>query len=337
VAAVLDRGVGDTPFLAGLRDRGVPVTPIALPPRAYGAERRRLRDLFREIAPDLVHTHGYRSDIQAGAVARALGVPTITTVHGFTGGGWKNRLYEQLQIRSLGKFDAVIAVSIPLAERLVRTGVPGNRIHVVPNAAPPPTQPLTRGAARLRLGIPPEVFMAGWVGRLSKEKGPDLFLEALARTEPKVHGIILGTGPAYGALRNLEQRRGLAGRVWWAGMVPDAASLFPAFDCFVLSSRTEGTPIVLFEAMAAGVPIVASAVGGVPDVVSACEAVLTAPGNAAALSVAMAGIAADPAGARTRATAARRRLERERQPEPWIGRHADLYRELLRPSIQPDA
>jgi glycosyltransferase involved in cell wall biosynthesis len=332
VAAVLDRGAGDTPFLARLRDSGVPVTPIELAPRAYAAERRRLGDLLRAMGPDVVHTHGYRADIQAAAVARTLHLPTVTTVHGFTGGGWKNRLYERLQLRSFRTFAAVVAVSGPLSQRLQAAGVPADRIHLVPNAAPPSLPPLHRAAARLELGIPSEAFVAGWVGRLSAEKGLDLFLEALALTGPEIHGAILGTGDAYDPLTRLADRRGLGGRIVWAGVVPDAGRLFPAFDCFVLSSRTEGTPIVLFEAMAADVPIVATAVGGVPDVVSEREAVLTQPGSADALAAGIVAIATNPAGATARATAARQRLEAERRPEPWVARYEALYRQILAPS-----
>jgi glycosyltransferase involved in cell wall biosynthesis len=328
VAAVLDRDTGDTPLLTRLRDAGVPVTRLEVGPRAYLAERRHLRDVFRTVDPDVVHTHGYRADIQAGTVARAQTRPVVTTVHGFTGGDWKNRVYERLQRHALRKFDAVVAVSRPLCERLVADGVPADRIHLLPNAAPPAVALLSRAAARARLGIPDDMFIAGWVGRLSAEKGPDLFLEALARTAPDVRGAILGTGPAYETLRALEERRGLGARLSWAGVVPDAGSLMAAFDCFVLSSRTEGTPIVLFEAMAANVPIVATAVGGVPDVVSAGEAALVHPDDPDALALAIAGIARDPSSARSRAAAAHRRLVTEREPAPWVAHYAGLYRRL---------
>ncbi|MGH7631232.1 MAG: glycosyltransferase [Gemmatimonadales bacterium] len=337
VAAVLDRGAGDTPFLAGLRDDGVPVIPIELPPRAYREERRRLRDLFRALAPDVVHTHGYRADIQAGAVARGLGIPSVTTVHGFTGGGWKNRLYERLQRRAFRRFHAVVAVSRPLGERLRADGVPAARVHVVPNAAPPAGAALTRKAARRALGLTDNAFVAGWVGRLSHEKAPDLLVEALALAPVHVEAVIIGEGPAGAAARQLAAQRGVGPRVRWAGAVPDAGSLFAAFDCFVLSSRTEGTPMVLFEAMAAATPIVARAVGGVPDVVSDREALMVESPEPSALAAALATVAADPGAARTRAEAALRRLE-EHRPEPWVARYEALYRQILarsrsRPSL----
>ncbi|HET8625742.1 MAG TPA: glycosyltransferase, partial [Gemmatimonadales bacterium] len=162
VAAVLDRGAGESPFLAGLARANVPVHLLALPPRAYIRERRRLVALIRDTRPDIVHTHGYRADIQAGAAARRLGVPTLTTVHGFTGGGWKNRLYERLQLRSFRRFDAVVAVSTPLAARLRAAGVPPARLHVVANAAAF-DPPLSRADARRQFGVNDDAFLVGWI------------------------------------------------------------------------------------------------------------------------------------------------------------------------------
>jgi glycosyltransferase involved in cell wall biosynthesis len=328
VAAVLDEGTGSTPFLAGLEAAAVPVVPVPLPPRAYLGERRRLADLFRGLGPDLVHTHGYRADVQAGAVARRLGFPTVTTVHGFTGGGWKNRFYEALQRRAFRRCDAVVAVSRPLGERLRAGGVPAGRVHVVPNAAPPPVTSLPRDAARRELGLSDGAFVAGWVGRLSHEKAPDQLVEALVHTPGHIGAVIIGEGPAGSSSRILAEERGVASRVRWAGAHPDAGSLFPAFDCFVLSSRTEGTPMVLFEAMAAGVPVVARAVGGVPDVVSDAEALLVRSPDPAALGAAIASVAADPAAARERCQAARRRLD-DYRVAPWVDRYEAVYRGIL--------
>jgi glycosyltransferase involved in cell wall biosynthesis len=328
VAAVLDAGTGATPFLAGLEAAAVPVVPIPLPHRAYVRERRRLADLFRAVVPDLVHTHGYRADVQAGAVARGLGLPTVTTVHGFTGGGWKNRVYETLQRRAFCRFDAVVAVSRLLGDRLRAAGVPAAKVHVLPNAAPPGAALLAREVARRALGLAEGAFVAGWVGRLSHEKAPDLLVEALVHTPGHVEAVVIGDGPAGTAVRHLAEERGVASRMHWAGTLPDAGTLFAAFDCFVLSSRTEGTPMVLFEAMAAGIPIVARAVGGVPDVVSEREALLVHSPDPVALGAAIASVAGSPAAARERSLAARRRLD-EYRVEPWVAGYEALYREIL--------
>jgi glycosyltransferase involved in cell wall biosynthesis len=325
VAAVLDSGAGDVPYVEELRGQGVPVDAIELPPRAYAAERRWIAARVRTLTPAVVHTHGYRADIQAGYVARRMGVPTATTVHGFTGGGWKNRLYEHVQRLAMRRFDAVIAVSKPLQRELAASGVQLARIHLIPNAAPPGTEVLDRAAARRALAASDGEFVLGWVGRLSWEKGPDVLIDALGQLPQDVVAVIIGTGRAAAQLSERAATRGVNGRIRWAGLVPHAGRLFTGFDCFVLSSRTEGTPLVLFEAMAAGAPIVATAVGGVPDVVSAQEAILVAQPDPAALAAGIAALRADPAGARARAAAAERRVVRERALAPWIARYQEVY------------
>src|SRR5438445_660148 len=131
----------------------------------------------RSLKPSCLVQH--RPDVLDGGVARRLGIPVVTTVHGFTGGGWKLWLYEWLQCRAIRRFDAVVAVSRPLVERLERARVPRSRIHAVPNAWRALARPLDRPAARRALGIPSGGLVVGWVGRLSHEKGLDVLLEAL--------------------------------------------------------------------------------------------------------------------------------------------------------------
>jgi len=114
-------------------------------------------------------------------------------------------------------------------------------------------------------------------------------------------------------------------------LVPgDAARLFPAFDIFVLSSRTEGTPIVLFEAMASDVPVVATLVGGVPDILSAAEAALVPPNDPVALAAELRAVYRDPAPARARARRAQVRLERDFSLGPWLARYERIYEQVSR-------
>ena len=313
VAAILD---GQPPeqhaFLDGL---GVDRTVIALPPRAYGRERAAIAALCARLRPDIVHTHGYRTDVLDSGVARRLKIPTVTTVHGFTGRG---RLYEYLQKRAFRKFGAVVAVSRPLVTMLQTNGVPPDRVHLVPNAYAP-RDFVPRREARHTLGLG-DGFIAGWIGRLSPEKAPDLFVTAIERLSG-ISGAIIGSG------REIPPN---SQKVAMLGQIPDAARLITAFDVLVLSSRTEGTPIVLFEAMAARVPVVTTAVGGVPDVVSDKEALLVAPERPEALAAAIAAIRDDPASARERADAAANRLANEYAVAPWVERYAAVYRAAAR-------
>jgi len=298
--------------------------PIAVPARGYRRERAALDRLCRSLRPDVVHTHGFRPDVVDGGVPRALGVATVTTVHGFTGGGWRVRLYERLQRRAHRSFDAVAAVSRPLSRRLASAGVEEARLHVIPNAWRASDAPLERAAARRVLGLPEDETVIGWVGRVSVEKGLDVLLDALARlADLPLSVVVLGDGPERGRLARRAERGGL--RVFWRGVVSNADRFFPAFDLFVQSSRTEGTPIALFEAMAAALPIVATAVGGVPDVVSAPEALLVPPEDPARLAAAIRSTIERRDLSAARGVAARRRLCAEFDVERWVERYRLMY------------
>lgn len=320
------------PFVRSLMGRGVEVVPIPVAPRSYFAERDAIAGVCHRLRPDVFHTHGYRADVIDAGVARRLGIPTVTTVHGFTGGGWKGRLYERIQRWAFHRFAAVIAVSEPLCDVLVRDGVRRNRVHLIQNAWDGTVAFVDRQAARQALGVPIEGIRIGWVGRISHEKGPDVVIDALALlSDARIALSIVGDGDARVAAEARAAALGIADRITWHGMVHEAASLFRAFDVFVLSSRTEGTPIVLFEAMAAGVPIVATAVGGVPDVVCSREAVLVTEEDPAALAAAITDTLENPAAALERARAARRRLEQEFALQPWLERYEALYTSLYAP------
>ena len=330
--AVLDAGPGAaaSPFVERLRADDVPVRTVALPPRAYVREAKALREAVAATGAEIVHSHGYRTDVVAALALARDDVPLVSTAHGFTGGGWKNRLYERLQALAWRRCAAVVAVSRPLAGALVERGVAPERVRTVRNAWREQEAPLARPEARRRLGIGEDEVAIGWVGRLSREKGPDVALEALAaldRTNARLH--VVGAGPLRAELEALAKERGFGDRVRWHGPVPGAGTLLAAFDLLLLSSRSEGTPMVLFEAMAAGVPVVATAVGGVPDVLSEQEAWLAASEDVPALAASMAGALADPREAVRRTAGAAARLRGEFDVGPWVAAHVRLYREIL--------
>jgi len=327
VAAVVGREEHEHAFVRSLNRAGVEVETLALPGRAYLRERAAVLDVCRRVRPSVVHSHGARPDVVDAGVARGLGIPVVTTVHGLTGGGLKNRFYERLQLRAFRRFDGVVAVSRPLADLLARKGVPGPRIHIVPNAWSGKTGWLSRAEARAVLGIPADGYYVGWVGRVSREKGPDVLFRALPLlADLPLSVVMLGAGPLLDPLRAQARASGLDDRIVCRGLVPDAARLYAAFNVFVLSSRTEGTPIALFEAMAAGVPVVSTRVGGVPDVVSEREAVLVPPDDTRALAAAIRSSFSNPSAAATRALAARARLVTEYAEEPWLARYEAIYR-----------
>ncbi len=332
VLAVLDAGseASAHPFVERLRDAGVPVRAPMLRPRAYADEARTLREAVRETGAAVVHSHGYRTDVVAALALGKSGVALVSTAHGFTGGGWKNRLYELLQSVAWRRFAAVVAVSDPLSRSLVARGIPEHRVRTIRNAWRPPQEPIRAVEARRRLGIGDAEVALGWVGRLSPEKGPDVALAALAALRnARVRLHVLGAGRLQGELENLARRLDLADRVRWHGAIPEAGALISAFDLFLLSSRSEGTPMVLFEAMASGTPIIATAVGGVPDVLTEREARLVPPDDPEVFARAIREALADRTETEVRARCAGERLLAEFAVEPWAHAHLALYREVL--------
>ena len=329
VCSVVSPGNEDLPLHQALTAGGVPVTPVVIRGRHYLQELRQVTEVLQRITPDIVHTHGYRSDLVAGRAARSQGLKTVSTVHGFTGGDWKNRLYEKLQSRSFRRFDAVVAVSRPLVARLAGQGVPRDRIHLIPNGWGGSAPALDREEARQILGIPADEFVVGWVGRLSREKGADVLLEALSMISGPTAVSILGEGRESDRLRVQADSLGISNRIRWHGTIPGANRLYRAFDVFALSSRTEGTPIALFEAMAAGVPIVATAVGGVPDVVRDEEAQLVPGESPQELARAIVDLRDNPGRRKAIAEAAAARLADAYALPAWVARYAGLYGSLL--------
>lgn len=319
---------GHEPSLAAqLREVGVDVHLTAVEGRRYGLERERTRTLCRELGIDVVHSHGYRPDVIDVPAARGLGLPVVSTVHGFTGGGWKNAIYEWLQFRSLRRMDRVLAVSRPLVDLLARRGVPRDAIRLVPNAFAPAEPPLDRTSARRELGLADDDGpVVGWIGRLSREKGPDVLVRAAAASTGGARWVVIGDGPERAAAEELSGA--LNAPVTFAGMVPAAGRLVNAFDLLVLSSRTEGTPIVALEALAAGVPVVATRVGGVPDLLADGTGVLVDSERPAELAAAVDRLLSDRAGSAEIGERGRQRVEERHAPGPWVERHQALYAEV---------
>jgi glycosyltransferase involved in cell wall biosynthesis len=171
------------------------------------------------------------------------------------------------------------------------------------------------------------------VGRLIRVKGGDVFLDALSHLPaPRPVAAVVGYGTDAAALQQQATALGLAGSVRFYDNVRDAGRLFRAFDTYVLSSRSEGLPIVMLEAMAAGTPIVATRVGGVPDLLSETEGWLVAPEDPPALARAIATSLRDRDDARARAAGATRRLTAEFAMEPWLIRYEEVYRSVQRPT-----
>jgi len=272
---------GSHPLAELLRQQGVGVDEVRCGRRRYGAESRAITRLLLSANAALLHTHGYHATLVGWHAARRARLPVVGMVHGYLDRNLKERLYRALERWVLRRCDATITVSQRIRDARVTSGVNPRRIHVIQNGIAPREKIGDRGEARRLLALEPNESVIGWVGRLSREKGADLLLEAMSGESVPARVVTVGDGPerpALAAQARLLWTSAARASVHFAGQQQGAAGLIPAFDLLALTSRTEGTPMVILEAVAAGVPIVAFKVGGIPDLLGDDDAWLVRSG-----------------------------------------------------------
>ncbi len=333
VIPVLESAREEHLFSKGLRSEGISVKEVIVSGRDYLGEAAGVGKILRDEGIEVIHTHGFRSDVVHRFAHRRLALRRVSTTHGFVDVTWREKLYNSIQIRALRGFDQVIAVSPTIRDRLHRGGVPNARISMIPNSVSRPEVEVRRVALE-QLGIPGhEGPVLGWVGRLSHEKGPDIMVEALLRMYGGGHGgtsrfVFVGDGPMRADLEARVAQANLQERVSFLGLVPGASRLFSGFDGVVLSSRTEGTPMVALEAMTCGIPVVATMVGGLPDLVREGAGYPVSPDDPAKLAVVLADLLANLDRARALGRAGRDIVVQEFSLDRWLDSHEEIYRTL---------
>jgi glycosyltransferase involved in cell wall biosynthesis len=238
-----------------------------------------IREVLRDLRPDVVHTHQVGALFYAGPAARAAAVPLVVHTEHINNVRKANAGYIRRQrmswlwwwaARYARKFFCVSQdIATELAARRI---VPRSKLGVVLNGinTEPFREPFDRAALRQSVGIPADALVIGTVGRLNEVKRQDLLLRAFARVKAenaRARLLIVGDGPLRENLRELATQLGIGSTVHFAGYQPHPERYLRMMDVFALTSRMEGLPLVILEAWAAGLPVVASAVGGVPDLV----------------------------------------------------------------------
>ena len=331
------RGEPANPFVAAAREAGLPVHLLPERRRYDCAVIGALRSLAEEVKPDLVQTHAVKSHFLARLAGLHHLAPWIAFHHGYTWPDLRARLYNQLDRWSLRAATRVVTVSLPFREELVRRGVAAGRIEVVHNAIDPDWGVSKEGGGKLRerLGIEGSKKIVLSVGRLSREKDHATLLEGFHRMCARgagagAHLLIVGDGPERPSIESAIRALHLAPEVTLTGQVPSAQPYYAIADAVVLSSRSEGSPNALLEAMAARVPVVATAVGGVPEIVTSGEsALLVEPGNPGSLAEAMALVLSDQELAHRLAANAFERVAERHSPPARARQLLQLYCRVL--------
>ena len=317
-----------------LAGEGLPVRPMLgrrVKRRVSPGYAWKLGKLVREGRFDLVHAHIFASAAASALATLGTGVPLVVTEH--TEGAWQGRWARLVSRTIYRRARRVIAVSGPIRARLIeRDGVPCGKISVIPNAVIPAPGGPGDPAAALQ-GVPRDRPLVGTVARLQPEKGITAFLKAAANVVSEVPDalfLVVGDGPLRGGLSALARTLGLSDHVRFLGHRADAREIVGMLEVLVVPSLTEGAPLIVLEAMASGVPVVASAVGGIPDQVRhGEEGLLVRPGDPDALAEALLELLRDPVRARRLGDAGLRRTEREFGHETMVRRVEAVYRTAL--------
>jgi glycosyltransferase involved in cell wall biosynthesis len=279
------------------------------------AAATRLRAEIRAFRPDLVHLHSTKAGLIGRPVARSAGVRVLYTPHG-TSWHYTGRIVGRVQLmleRALRRLtDGLLAVCPEEAQAFVDdVGFPSARVRVIRNGVPLPSRAhlaAARRQARATLEIPDGETWAVCVGRLTREKGLDVLLRALAAPVGLGGLLVVGDGPERAALETLAAHASLPVR--FCGYHQDVSSFLAAADVFVQPSRSEGLPFSLLEAMAHGLPVVCSRVGGMPAAVDGCGRVVP-PDDPRALGASLGRMARETGTRRAAGEAGRMRVGRE--------------------------
>jgi glycosyltransferase involved in cell wall biosynthesis len=273
-----------------------------------------VRTLLRHSHADIIETHHVKSHALVAASDPGIASRWVAFHHGYTTTTLKTRATNLLDRWSLTKPAVIVTPCRAFAHELQRHGIAAARISVVHSSVTAPAHSSLRDV-RAPLGLRADDRIVLAVGRLSKEKAHDVLVAAFARAPlarlSNVHLVVAGDGPERTRLRDLVARLGLE-RVQFIGHQPDVWPYYQAADVVALPSDSEGSPIALLEAMAAGKPVVATRVGGVPEIVEhGRNGLLVPPRNPDALAAALAGVLDEPLraaalGGRARVTVAER-------------------------------
>jgi glycosyltransferase involved in cell wall biosynthesis len=318
-------------WAAELAAINVPVVTVQRTPGFHPSLAIRLARMMKDRAIDIVHCHHY-SPYVYGLLASMLrpGVKLVFTEHGKLsdhGPSTKRRIVNPVLSRLRAR---VCAVSADLKQHMVAEGFPASRVDVLYNGIDPGSRPTIADnrAARTALGIPHDAFVVGTVGRLDRVKNLSLFLDAhavLAARQSNVHAVIIGDGPERAFLEDQARHLGITTSVTFAGYRQDVRALMAGFDVYLNCSLYEGVSLTILEAMAAGLPVVATPVGGNPEVVVDQETGLLVPARARALAEAVSGLLHDPRRRRVMGDAARWRVIRHFSIARMVDDYARAY------------
>jgi len=282
---------------------------------------------------DVIHSHGYKSDIYGFIASKMSGKPIISTLHGWTGETFNVRLYERLDRWVIRRMDHLVPVAPSIMDKVTRMGLNGGRVTFIPNGIDTVKFNPIGGETSLReeFGFNGHSVVIGTVGRLSREKDHSSLIGAFGRvslTCPDVRLLIVGEGDLKDELRSKAQSLGVGKKIVFAGFRSDMVSIYKSMDIFVLPSLTEGLPLVLLETMSMGLPVIASQVGGIPYVINKNAGIMIPPASPEILEEALRCLVNDESLRKEFGRNARERISSSFSLDSFCKKYIDLYEDL---------
>lgn len=328
------RGAGEkNQFVIAARERGVRLDLLTEERRFDPSIIAQLDRLLAELKPDIVQTHNVKSHFLMRYSGLSKKYCWLAFHHGYTTPDFKMRLYNALDRWSFRGARHVVTVCGKFRDDVAGFGVPRERITVRHNSVKPFVSPAPEVVESLRRQWPADVPVLVCIGRLSSEKGHADLLRALAilRKEQSFHAVFVGDGPEQARIEALIRELKLEEHVTLAGLQHDVRPYYAAADVVVMPSLTEGSPNVLLEAMSAGVPVVATRVGGIPEIaVDGKTALLVPKSDPKALAAALARMLREPELRSSLAREGQALAVEKYSPEAYCRSMVGIYEQVLR-------
>ena len=327
--------VPNVEFYERARRRGLSVRMVHCQGRADWRAVKQIEEYIREDGIDLVHTHGYKADLYGFLAAWRSGKPVVATCHNWVGGTAALGIYNHLDRLALKRFDALAAVSDAVAQRLIDSGVPAEKIKTIPNGIDVHAFEQGRPLADIGIG---KGKVVGMVARLDLQKGFEYLLRAVRQLRdsfPDLQVVIAGDGPDRLAIENMIREFGLQSSVILSGQQTDMPGIYAGMDIFVLPSLNEGLPMTVLEAMASSRPVIATRIGAIPSVITDQEnGLLVDPGDTDGLRNSIASLLSDPDRCRQMGMRAHDWVSKHYTSEAMAREYRQLYDGVLsKPSL----
>lgn len=320
---------GDGATAKRIKALGIPVIDVQMTRKYNVFALGRVSQLIRKYQPTIIHASLFHTNILARLLSPLTGTPIVISTEQTM--NLEGKLRHKINRFTAPLVDKVVANADNVQQFYAnQVGIPSEKLVLIYDGVKTSDKPLiSQTKARERLGLPLDSLIFGTIGRIDPVKGLDVLIQALPKIDEGML-VLVGKGPDRSRLEALSKKLNLADKIHWAGYQSDVFEVLPAFDIFIQSSFREGLPSAILEAMSAGLPIIATTVGGTPEIVKEMETgLLVPPNDSGALATAINHLAKQPQLQQQMGQKGMKRIEKNFTLPRMISQYEQLYDQLL--------